>query len=185
MVTKNQFYVDKKQFYAVLKEYLIEARDCEESGDPLPEIPAYVGECIFNIARGLSYRPNFINYGFREDLVMDGAEDGIRRLRNFDAEKYNDPFSYFYRVIYWAMVRRIQKEKKELYVKHKTIQNTVVMGTGAANYSIADGKADMSFLDPDNEYMSDFVENYEHNLREKADKKKRDKEAKENEEKRD
>jgi hypothetical protein len=41
---------------------------------------------------------------------------------NFDPSKSNNPFSYFTQIIYYAFLRRIQKEKKQSYVKYKSLE---------------------------------------------------------------
>ena len=164
-------YVNNKDFYDALVLYFQEVKEAEESGEEKPQIPDYIVECIMQIATRLSYKPNFIGYAFREDMVSDGIEDAIRRIHNFKP-KYKNPFAYFTQIIFYAMVRRIQKEKKELYTKHKLIQVTSIMGTVAHNHDRTSGQADLNFLDPDNEYMSDFVVEYEKSIEKKKNLKK-------------
>ena len=41
---------------------------------------------------------------------------------NFDPDKSKNPFSYFTQIIYYAFLRRIQKEKKQSYIKYKAIE---------------------------------------------------------------
>ena len=67
---------------------------------------------FLKIANHLSYRPNFINYTYRDDMISDGIENCLQYLDNFDPNKSNNPFAYFTQIIYYAFVRRIQKEKK-------------------------------------------------------------------------
>ena len=86
-----------------------------------PVIPDYAGECFLKIAEKLSHRPNFINYAFREEMVSDGIENCVMYANNFNPEKSKNPFAYFTQIIYYAFLRRIEKEKKQLYIKYKTM----------------------------------------------------------------
>ena len=84
-------------------------------------LPEYAGECFLKIAERLSHRPNFINYAFREEMVSDGIENCVMYAGNFNPEKSTNPFAYFTQIIYFAFLRRIEKEKKQLYIKYKTM----------------------------------------------------------------
>ena len=84
-----------------------------------PILPDYAGECFLKIAERLSHRPNFINYAFREEMVSDGIENCVMYASNFNPEKSKNPFAYFTQIIYYAFLRRIEKEKKQLYIKYK------------------------------------------------------------------
>jgi hypothetical protein len=45
---------------------------------------------------------------------------------NFDPEKSKNPFSYYTQIIYYAFLRRIDKEKKQSYIRGKLIRDTTV-----------------------------------------------------------
>jgi DNA-directed RNA polymerase specialized sigma subunit len=109
---------------------MIEYRDrCEKAKNrnrKKPEVTNYIGECFLKIANHLSYRPNFINYTFRDDMISDGIENCLQYMDNFNPDKSNNPFAYFTQIIYYAFIRRIQKEKKQIQIKSKLIANTGV-----------------------------------------------------------
>ena len=86
-----------------------------------PPIPNYLGECFLKIATHLSYKPNFVNYMFREDMICDGIENCVQYIENFNPEKSSNPFAYFTQIIYYAFLRRIQKEKRQLEIKNKIL----------------------------------------------------------------
>ena len=109
-------YVDNEQFLVSINEYQIAVKFSKENNEPEPPIPEYLGECFMKIANRLSFRPNFINYAFRDDMISDGIENCIQYMNNFNPEKSSNPFAYFTQIIYYAFVRRIQKEKKQLYI---------------------------------------------------------------------
>ena len=96
--------------------------DGKENGEiQKPMIPDYAGECFLKIAERQSHRPNFINYAFREEMVSDGIENCVMYASNFNPEKSSNPFAYFTQITYYAFLRRIEKEKKQLYIKYKTM----------------------------------------------------------------
>jgi|TARA_B100002019_G_scaffold79714_1_gene68836 hypothetical protein len=122
-MSKKQHYVDNKEFLAAMIEWKESIREAESEGDEIPPITEYIGECFYKIATHLSYRPNFINYTYREEMIGDGIENCIQYAKNFDPEKSKNPFAYFTQIIYYAFLRRISKEKKQQSIKQKMIDN--------------------------------------------------------------
>ena len=119
---KKQHYVDNEKFLVVMTAYRNAYLDGKENGEiQKPIIPDYAGECFLKIAERLSHRPNFINYAFREEMVSDGIENCVMYASNFNPEKSSNPFAYFTQITYYAFLRRIEKEKKQLYIKYKTM----------------------------------------------------------------
>jgi hypothetical protein len=112
-------YIDNKEFYSAMTEWKKLVIEAEDSGEGKPPVTEYIGECFFKIATHLSYRPNFINYPYRDEMIGDGIENCLMYCSNFDPEKSKNPFSYFTQIIYYAFLRRIQKEKKQTYIKYK------------------------------------------------------------------
>ena len=116
-------YVDNKKFLEAMVGYKEKCRIAEEKGKNKPDVTNYIGECFLKIANHLSFRPNFINYTYRDDMISDGIENCLQYMSNFNPEKSNNPFAYFTQIIYYAFIRRIQKEKKQMLVKSKLIAN--------------------------------------------------------------
>ena len=110
---KPVHYVNNAEFLQAIIDYKSQCKDAEECGDPKPQISNYLGECILKIARKLSNRPNFINYSYKEDMILYGIENCIQYFDNFNPEKSKNPFAYFTQIIYFAFLRRIDKEKKQ------------------------------------------------------------------------
>jgi len=119
-------YVDNKKFLQAMTEYRDKCNKAEEKGRKKPPVTNYIGECFLKIANHLSYRPNFINYTYRDDMISDGIENCLQYMSNFNPEKSSNPFAYFTQIIYYAFIRRIQKEKKQMLVKAKIIANAGV-----------------------------------------------------------
>jgi len=59
-------------------------------------------------------------------MISDGIENCLMYIHNFDPDKSKNPFAYFTQIIYYAFLRRIQKEKKQTELKQKLIQNMIV-----------------------------------------------------------
>jgi len=119
--TQKEHYVNNKEFLAAMIEYKKSVAEAEKKKKIKPPVTDYIGGCFLKIANHLSYRPNFINYTFRDDMISDGIENCLQYLDNFNPEKSNNPFAYFTQIIYYAFIRRIQKEKKQTTIKQKLI----------------------------------------------------------------
>lgn len=121
---KKQHYIDNKVFLEALIQYKAQVNAAKEKGEPKPLVGNYIGECFLKIATHLSYRPNFINYMYKDDMVCDGIENCIQYIDNFDPEKSKNPFAYFTQIVYYAFLRRIAKEKRQMDIKDKLIERT-------------------------------------------------------------
>jgi hypothetical protein len=121
--TKNPHYVNNKEFHEALVVHKKKVELAKEKNAPPPMISNYLGDCFLKIATHLSYRPNFVNYMFREDMISDGVENCVNYINNFDIERTN-PFAYFTQIVYYAFLRRIHKEKKQMEIKEKIIERS-------------------------------------------------------------
>ena len=121
---RSEHYVNNKEFLYAIVAYKQDIKDAEAAGNPKPVIPRYIGECFLKIATHLSYKPNFVNYMFKDDMVCDGIENCVQYINNFNPEKSTNPFAYFTQIIHYAFLRRIQKEKKQLEIKQKIIERS-------------------------------------------------------------
>ena len=119
---KKQHYVDNKKFLAELVKYRDRIQIAEKKGLKKPRITEYIGECFLKIATHLSYRPNFINYMYKDDMIGDGIENCEQYIYNFDPAKSSNPFAYFTQIVYYAYLRRISKEKRQMDIKDKLIE---------------------------------------------------------------
>ena len=124
--TKKEHYVNNKEFLAAMVEYTKGVNKAKRKKLEKPPVTDYIGSCFLKIANHLSYRPNFINYTFRDDMISDGIENCLQYMDNFNPEKSKNPFAYFTQIIYYAFIRRIQKEKKQMQIKSKLIANAGV-----------------------------------------------------------
>ena len=121
---RSEHYVNNKEFLAAIIEYKDKVALAAERGEDKPRITRYIGECFLKIATHLSFKPNFVNYMFKDDMVCDGIENCVQYINNFNPEKSKNPFAYFTQIIHYAFLRRIQKEKKQLEIKTKIIERS-------------------------------------------------------------
>jgi len=142
---QKQHYVDNQEFLEaiiVYKKKVFAAAEKEIPGfsdlDPdaakerlkkwtspnKPRVGNYLGSCFLKIATHLSYRPNFINYMYKDDMVCDGIENCIQYIDNFDPAKSKNPFAYFTQIVYYAFLRRIAKEKRQMDIKDKILEKS-------------------------------------------------------------
>ena len=172
---KSEHYVDNKKLYAEMVEYLNAVKEAEESDSEKPRIPEYIGECLLKISTRLSTKPNFINYTYRDEMISDGIENCVNYIGNFNPEKSTNPFAYFTQIIYYAFLRRIQREKKQLYIKHKSLERSLVFDE-LASHMEGESKGDQgAYINLHTPYMTDFVENFERKEAEKKESRKKKK----------
>ena len=162
-MTDKNHYVNNADFLAALIDYKLKCDEASLNKKPEPRIPDYIGECFLKIAEHLSRKPNFISYSFRDEMICDGIENCLMYFRNFDPAKSKNPFAYFTQIIYYAFLRRISKEKKQLYVKYKATEQFGLLDEGEM------------FMDDDGvtrqfelyENISEFIHTFEENKRKK------------------
>jgi hypothetical protein len=143
-IQKSSHYVDNKKFLQALIEYRQSIDDAAARGEEPPVVSKYIGECFIKIATHLSYKSNFINYTFKDDMISDGIENCLTAVAKFDPAKSSNPFAYYTQVIYFAFIRRIQKEKKQQATKYKLMEN---MDIDALISQEQDGDFGSQFLD--------------------------------------
>ena len=160
-------YVDNKEFLAHMIQFKEETQVARENGEGDPQIPDEIGVIFVKIATHLSFKSNFINYAFREDMIADGIDNCIQYVHNFDPEKSKNPFAYFTQIIYYAFLRRIQKEKKQLYVKYKSLENSQIIMPGTTEEELHSVSSIGISKLYDN--MSEFIENFEDSMKKKKE----------------
>ena len=121
---RSEHYVNNKEFLAALIRYQEDIEIARLQDKTKPVIPRYIGECFLKLANHLSFKPNFVNYMFKEDMISDGIENCVQYIHNFDPEKSRNPFAYFTQIIHYAFLRRIQREKRQLEIKNKIIEKS-------------------------------------------------------------
>jgi hypothetical protein len=129
MKRKSENYINNKEFSQAVFSYVEECNECKKNGTEVPIVPNYVALGFHQIAEGLSHRPNFISYSYRDEMVMDAVENCLRAIRNYNIEaatRTGNPnaFAYFTQIAYYAFLRRISKEKKQQEIKDSYFENT-------------------------------------------------------------
>lgn len=164
---KTRNYVNNGDLFDALVEYKRLVREAEDAGEQKPRVPDYIGTCIYQIATRLATKPNFSGYSYKEDMISDGIENCLLYINNFNPEKSQNPFAYFTQIIWYAFLRRIQKEKKQMYIRFKSSQSMLATGE---TYS---GGEDINLhLNTNADYMNAFVQDFEDKLARDKEKKK-------------
>lgn len=161
MKRKPKNYIDNKTFLSYLVDYREACDKAEEEEIPRPQVTEKIGLCFFQIANRLATKPNFSGYMFKEEMVCDGIENAVDAVLKFNPEKSQNPFAYFTQIIWYAFIRRIEKEKKQLYTKKKYYDNQFV-NRELVDYSLC-GRDAVPYPDNyiQNDYMDDLQKNYE------------------------
>jgi len=141
-------YINNKEFYALLVDYKEKCKLAESAGKPIPRIPENIGNCFVMIATKLASKGNFVGYTYKDEMISDALENCVVAVHSFNPEKSKNPFAYFTQISWYAFLRRIEKEKKQTYVKYKSLENLVVSsdlldeegGNGYSNFDITNEK---------------------------------------------
>jgi len=159
---KAEHYVNNKEFTAAVAEFNSSVKEATSAGKTPPRMTEYIGECIYKIATRLSTRPNFINYTYRDEMICDAIENCIQYIGNFNVEKSNNAFAYVTQICYYAFLRRIQKEKKQVYIKQ---QATDATGITMDAFTTIDGQHDSSLTNTNVEWMQENMNRVEYEPR--------------------
>lgn len=151
---KAEHYVNNKEFTAAVSDFNIATKLAIAEERELPRMTEYIGECIYKISTRLSTRPNFINYTYRDEMICDAIENCIQYIGNFNTEKSNNAFAYVTQICYYAFLRRIQKEKKQVFIKQKQIEEANVTMDA---YTTIDGQHDPTLTNTNVEWMQEHM----------------------------
>jgi DNA-directed RNA polymerase specialized sigma subunit len=167
---KTNHYVDNQKFLQEMVLYRKQVEIATKDKSERPRVPDYIGSCLFKIATHLARKPNFANYTFKDDMISDGVENCLLYIDNFDPEKSKNPFAYFTQIIYYAFLRRIQKEKKHMYIKYKSMQNEIVNALIENNGEdlVANYMQGMMHESYSEHFIHDFIETFEDTKRKKT-----------------
>lgn len=157
---KPEHYVNNKDFTAAVADYVAQIKESKEADKTPPRMSEYIGECVYKIATRLSTRPNFINYTYRDEMICDAIENCIQYLGNFNIEKSSNAFAYVTQICYYAFLRRIQKEKKQVFIKQKSIMESSV---SLESFQTIDGQYDPALTNTNVEWLKENMNhvNYE------------------------
>jgi hypothetical protein len=153
----KKHYVNNKDLYAAMVVYKEKMTKAQAEGKQLPKVPDYVGMCFLKICNKLATKPNFAGYSYREEMIADGIENCVSAAHSFDPSKSNNPFAYFTQIAWNAFIRRIAKEKKQSYIKHKNFIHSNLMD--GLNEEIT-----MTGTQIHNEYSDEIIKNFEEKL---------------------
>lgn len=155
----SKHYVNNAEMLGVLTEYRNKVLTAKQNDTVKPRVPNYIGECILLIANNLAKKPNFVNYTYKDEMISDGIENCLQYIDNFDPEKSKNPFAYFTQIIYYAFIRRIHKEKKQSYIKHKSLEHSIIFNTLVGNNE--EGLFESKNNQQDNDRINNLIDSVE------------------------
>lgn len=156
-MAKVKNYINNKTLYGAMIHYRNELKEAESLEKEKPVVPKYIGESILLICNNLAKKPNFSGYTYKSDMISDGIMDCISAVDNFDPDRTNNPFAYFTQIAWNAFLRRIQREKKQTYIKHKNYENSFLLMD-----VFDEGNKTMQLKT--NDYSADIVRSFEDKL---------------------
>ena len=155
MAKRKNNSINTKDLDAAMVEYREKLKEAEANGKKKPKVSEYIGKSILLISNNLAKKPNFSGYTYKQEMISDGIIDCISAVDNFDPNRTCNPFAYFTQIAWNAFLRRIHKEKKQSYIKHKNFENTVLM---------SDGGIEQTQHLKSNEFSEDLIRNFENKL---------------------
>lgn len=156
MAKRKNNYINNKTLYQAMIDHRKGLTEAEEKGIQKPQVSRYIGESIILICNNLAKKPNFSGYTYKQEMISDGIMDCIAAVDNFNPDKTNNPFAYFTQIAWNAFLRRIHKEKKQTYIKHKNFENSVILGSAGDSGEVQHLKS--------NEFSEDIIKNFENKL---------------------
>lgn len=149
-------YINNKTLYASMIQHRNSLEESIKNNKPKPQLSNYIGQSILLICNNLAKKPNFSGYTYKQEMISDGIIDCIAAADNFNPEKTNNPFAYFTQIAWNAFIRRIHKEKKQTYIKHKNFENSFLMNELWSDSENMHLKS--------NEFSEEVIKNYENKL---------------------
>jgi len=155
-MAKAKNYINNKTLYLSMIDHRTKLKESILNEKIKPQVSNYIGQSILLICNNLAKKPNFSGYTYKQEMISDGIIDCIAAVDNFDPERTSNPFAYFTQIAWNAFIRRIHKEKKQTYIKHKNFENGFLMNelwTDSENIHLKS-----------NEYSDDLIRNFENKL---------------------
>ena len=101
-------------------------------------------------------------------MICDAIENCIQYIGNFNPEKSTNAFAYITQICYYAFLRRIQKEKKQVFIKQ---QATDAAGMITSAFDTIDGQHDPTLTNTNVEWMQENMNRVEYEPRKSRTKK--------------
>ena len=156
-------YINNKEFYTLLQQFKADCSEAEKNNQPAPRVPEDIGKCFMMIATKLATKANFSGYTYKDEMICDALENCVVAVHSFNPEKSKNPFAYFTQIIWYAFLRRIEKEKKQTYVKYKSLEQLVV------DAELLDDEGSDAYKNYDiaNEKMKPIIDKFENKTKKK------------------
>lgn len=127
----QDFYRNKLKKYNVTDEKYLSGDNLKSFNKELaefvpPKLSDKIGAAIIQIATRRCNSRQYVGYSnnWKEELIANAIMTASIRCHNFDPEKSNNPFAYLTQICDNAIKEQIKKEKKQLYIKYKSIEES-------------------------------------------------------------
>lgn len=122
-VNHPRHYINNKEFYEELCVYHESKVRALAKGEPIPPLTEKIGAAIIQIATRRCNSWKFAGYSdsWKQEMISNAIITATIRGHNFDPAKTNNPFAYFTQICNNAILEQIKLEKRQLYVKYKSI----------------------------------------------------------------
>ncbi len=158
-------YISNTDFTNAIVAYKEQCRQHDEAGTERPPIPDTIAKQFVLLANKISYRPNFMNYSYRDEMVSEGILVCCAKIHNFNPDITRNAFGYFSQLCWYAFLEVIDLEHKEAYAKAKSYYNMIDEHGNPFEYE------DMDEHDIQNDFIPYFdVEEFERKDRDKRNK---------------
>lgn len=149
-------YCSNKELYSEMCHYKAQYEQFKRNEiTKEPRMSDAIGLAIIQICTNLAVRANFSGYTYKDEMIADAIENCVFAAKSFDPDKTNNPFAYFTMVAWNAFIRRISKEKRQTYIKHKNFE---------ASHLKFELEGELSTGSIGNEYSHDVIRQFEDKL---------------------
>ena len=136
---KTNNYIDAGVLHEEVSKYFSILQKAKAEKKPLPRVPELLGFYIIQICNQVATKSNFNRYSYLSDMISDALMNCTYGCSMFNPNKPNsNAFNYFSTICIQSFIQRIDKEKKQNYIKHSNF---------VKNFSGIDG----NFLEVDGE----------------------------------
>lgn len=158
---KSKHYVSNPELHQEFLNWYEAIAKAEAEGREEPRCPEKIGMAFIQIATNLAKKANWLsNSKYKYEMVGDAIENCVRYAKNYDVTKTKNPFAYFTQTCYYAFLRRIRDEKKEDYVKHKSMINSIIFNE-LAEYVSEDDANMLETFDMNQDGVESFIKDFE------------------------
>ena len=117
MSKKN--YIDCEEFHQAATEYHFKLRKAQRDNVVLPRVPEVIGGYILQICRQVATKSCFNRYSYIDEMISDAVMNCTYGASMFNPNSpVSNALNYFTTIAIQSFLHRIDKEKKQNYIRH-------------------------------------------------------------------